>query len=84
MGAQRRSALERNRTSDTFFRREVLYPLSYQGRLHPRVPSNESSALGAADASSRREKCRASCPGIGPKTQQGRDPKVAPLLLESY
>ena len=24
-------APERNRTSDTFFRREVLYPLSYQG-----------------------------------------------------
>lgn len=32
------SALERNRTSDTFFRREVLYPLSYQGgRARPHV-----------------------------------------------
>lgn len=36
------SALERNRTSDTGFRRAVLYPLSYQGvpeqtttRVHP-------------------------------------------------
>lgn len=73
-------ALERNRTSDIFFRREALYPLSYQGGTVAVETTSASLAHRCGRLHARPVHPAAPVGSQHIETKKGRGSKATPLL----